>query len=259
MEFLATKDQAKINQIDNSIYDQYEDRWYTAYDDPVALLRAESKAKAPWILERMRKHNIFPGAQVLDVGCGAGFLSNELAKMKYDVCAIDVSLESLKVAQRFDQTQTVRYRQADAYQLPFADHSYDVVTALDFLEHVQQPQTVIREVSRVLKPGGLFFYHTFNRNPISHLVVIKFVEWFVRNTPRNMHVIDLFLKPSEVVEMCQHEGLQNLETVGLRPVLTSIPIRNFVSGIVPESLRFKVTQSTLLSYLGYAVKSVRST
>lgn len=240
-------------EVNNAIYDTYGDRWYTAYDDPVALLRAESKTKTPWILERIEK--FFPHARVLDVGCGAGFLSNELALKGHAVTGIDLSQESLAVAGRHDATHSVRYLAADAYQLPFSDGSFDVVTAMDFLEHVEDPKRVIAEISRVLKPGGLFFFHTFNRNPLAWLVVIKFVEWFVKNTPKHMHVLRLFITPAEAHWYCTMAGLQVHEMTGLKPVLRSFTLNSFFTGIVPPSLRFELTKSVRLSYLGYASKT----
>jgi ubiquinone biosynthesis O-methyltransferase len=163
--------------VDNSIYETYGDRWYTAYDDPIALLRAESKVKSPWVIEQIRTH--FRGKKetaVLDVGCGAGFLSNELGAAGFLVTGVDVSASSLDVAADHDRTGTVKYLCADAYHLPFPDRSFEVVTAMDFLEHIEDPKTVIQEFSRVLKPGGIFIFHTFNRNPLAYLVVIKLVE-----------------------------------------------------------------------------------
>ena len=146
-----------MEKVNNEIYNAYGDRWYTADDDPVALLRAESKTKTPWILDQIKKHGLYNSdTKVLDVGCGAGFLSNELAKEGLQVTGVDLSEESLKVAQKYDETKKVHYQTADAYKLPFPDHSFDVLTAMDFLEHVEDPKLVIKEFSRVLKPNGVF-------------------------------------------------------------------------------------------------------
>lgn len=187
------------NQVDNTIYDQYGDKWYTADDDPIALLRQESKIKVPWVIEKIKSNLKFTTQiKVLDVGCGGGFLSNPLAKAGYLVTGVDTSKESLRVAQTYDTTNSVIYLEADAYKLPFPDQSFDVVTAMDFLEHVEHPELVIKEVSRLLKPNGLFIFHTFNRNILAYFVVIKFVEWFVKNTKKNLHILRLFIKPSEL-------------------------------------------------------------
>lgn len=245
-----------MEKVNNDIYDTYGDRWYTADDDPVALLRAESKTKTPWILAKIKEHGYLNSeSRVLDVGCGAGFLSNDLAKNGLHVTGVDLSEKSLAVAHKFDETKTVHYQTADAYKLPFPDQSFDVLTAMDFLEHVEHPEQVILEFSRVLRPNGIFIFHTFNRNPLAHLVIIKFVEWIVKNTPKNMHVIHLFIKPAELSSYCQNAGMNNLEMVGIKPVFSTIPLKSIFSGIVPKSLRFELTRSLLLSYMGISKKN----
>lgn len=241
---------ANANEIDNSIYDSYGDQWYTAVDDPVALLRAENKVKSPWIIARIKEPSV-----ILDVGCGAGFLSNELALAGHTVTGVDLSGPSLAVAARYDSTKTVTYKVANAFELPFADASFDVLCAMDFLEHVENPDKVIKEFARVLKPGGKFFYHTFNRNFISWFVIIKLVEWLIPKTPKNMHVLRLFIKPKELKSYCQLAQMQTKELVGIRPVFSSIPISKIFSGTVPPSMRFELTSSLLTSFIGVAVKT----
>jgi 2-polyprenyl-6-hydroxyphenyl methylase/3-demethylubiquinone-9 3-methyltransferase len=245
-----------MEKVNNDIYDTYGDRWYTADDDPVALLRAESKTKTPWIIKKISEHGLLNNkTKVLDVGCGAGFLSNDLAKEKLQVTGIDLSEESLIVAKKYDETKSVIYQTADAYHLPFPDQSFDVITAMDFLEHVDDPKGVIKEFSRVLKPNGIFIFHTFNRNPLAYFIIIKLVEWFVKNTPKNMHVLHLFIKPKELAGFCQDAHMKTLEMVGIKPIFSTIPLRSFFTGIVPKSLRFELTKSLMLSYMGIAKKT----
>ncbi len=240
-----------MDSVDNSIYEKYGEKWYTTFEDPVAILRAESIAVIPWVIEKIRT---IKGHSVLDIGCGGGFLSNELGMKGLDVTGVDLSPMSLEVAANHDRSGKVKYQVADAYQLPFADETFDVVTAMDFLEHVEDPKKVILEASRVLKPGGIFIFHTFNRNILSWLVIIKFVEWIVKNTPKNMHILRLFITPDELTKYCRESKMQVEEMKGLRPVWSSIPIRNLLSGVVPKSMRFKITNSLLMSYLGVARK-----
>lgn len=244
-------------KINNEIYNLLGDRWYTAYDDPVALLRAETKIKWPWVVQKIKEiHGTnLKTLRVLDIGCGAGFLSNQLAAQGLKVFGVDVSEESLAVARRFDLTATVTYKNADAYALPFANQSMDIVTAMDFLEHVEDPERVIAEAARVLRPGGLFFFHTFNRNWLSHLLVIKVVEFLVKNTPRHMHVIELFITPKEMQSYCQKNGMSVLEITGLKPCFSTITIKGLLKRTVPENFQFELTRSLKLSYLGVALKA----
>ena len=238
------------NEVDNTIYDAYGDQWYTAVDDPIALLRAENKVKSPWVLSRIKDYSM-----ILDVGCGAGFLTNELALAGHKVTGVDLSETSLAVAAMHDRTKNVTYKVADAYELPFSDASFDVLCAMDFLEHVEDPARAIKEFSRVLKPGGKFFYHTFNRNFIAWFVIIKLVEWLIPKTPKNMHVLRLFIKPRELKLYCQLANLQTQEQIGIKPVFSSIPITKIFSGKVPPEMRFELTSSLLTSFMGVAVKS----
>jgi 2-polyprenyl-6-hydroxyphenyl methylase/3-demethylubiquinone-9 3-methyltransferase len=237
-------------EINNQIYNELGERWYTAQDDPVALLRAESRTIVPWV------QSIIPaGSKVLDIGCGGGFLTNPMAKGGLDVTAVDVSKESLAIAKKYDSTQTVKYMEADGYHLPFADHTFDVVTCMDMLEHVDRPGDVIKEAARVLKPQGLFFYHTFNRTFLGWFIAIKLVEWFVKNTPKHMHLWRMFITLKEMSQHLKAAGFENVELKGLSPNLGKLRLRDFLSGSVPVGFDFRLSNDKTVTYLGYARKT----
>lgn len=248
-------DSSKIN---NEFYGDLASKWYDAYDDPVALLRAENKVKLPWIEERLIKHGLAADAKILDVGCGAGLATNPLAKKGYRVTGVDLAEGALDEAKKRDETHSVSYICADALKLPFAEESFDSVICLDFLEHVENPKEVVKEISRVLKPTGLFFYHTFSKNFLSYLVVIKGVEWFVKNTPKDMHVYDLFINHKDLVRWIENEGLNFEEVTGLRPIINRSFFKLLKNRVVPKDFNFKTTSSDLISYLGYATKKALS-
>ncbi len=242
--------------VDNDLYHQMGEAWYRAEDHPVALLRSESRVKNRWILDRLVKSKLSSDVpvHVLDVGCGAGFFCNEASRHGFAVTGIDLADDALGVAARFDDTKSVRYLRADAHHLPFKDGEFDFVVSLDFLEHTPDPATVISEIARVVKPGGGFFFHTFNRNWLSHLVAIKGVEWFVKNTPPNLHAIELFIKPVELGQMCANVGLTAVEWRGIRPVFNRSFLRLLVEGLVDDDFEFRETSSLKISYLGFAQK-----
>lgn len=246
---------SRSDRINNEFYDLYGERWYTAQDDPVGLLRAESRALTPWVVTEIRRGHAGRVSRVLDVGCGAGFLANELARNGLKVTGIDASGCSLDVARRHDATGSTEYRLGDALDLLFPDRSFDVVCAMDFLEHVENPARVLSEAGRVLVPGGLFFFHTFNRNFLSWLVVIKGVEWFVRNTPENMHRLRLFTKPAELRRMCDRAGLRIEYIRGLVPVPWKIAFwKMILTGRVADDFAFSFTRFPITGYAGMAVK-----
>lgn len=240
--------------VNNRIYAELNERWYDAHDDPVALLRAEARHRNPWIAEQIHAR-LGPDRAVLDLGCGAGFLANDLALHRHRVVGLDTSPESLAIAAAHDATHRVRYELGDARALPYRDASFDVVCAMDFLEHVEQPERVVAEAARVLVPGGLFFFHTFDRSAWSWLVVIKGVEWFVRNTPRDLHVLRLFIRPAELAAMCRAHGLAMAELHGSRPRLRFPLIRMLLTGVVGDDVEFQFTRSLRLGYAGFACKT----
>jgi 2-polyprenyl-6-hydroxyphenyl methylase/3-demethylubiquinone-9 3-methyltransferase len=238
--------------VNNAVYDQLGERWYAADDDPIALLRAESRARNPWIAATLLAQR-GRGAKVLDVGCGGGFVANDLAAGGFDVTGLDASTESLRIAAGHDRTGRVRYQVGDALALPYPDGSFDAVCAMDFLEHVGEPARVIAEAGRVLRRGGLFFFHTFNRNLLAWLVAVKGVAWFVKNTPRDLHALSGFIKPAELRAMCESAGLATREVRGLAPAfLSSAFWRMLATGIVPRDFTFKFTGGTAIGYTGYA-------
>lgn len=127
---------------------------------------------------------------------------------------------------------------------------------MDLLEHVENPQALVREASRLLRPGGLFFFHTFNRTALSWLLVIKGVEWCVKNTPPHMHVLRMFIKPRELEAMCKDVGLRFQEVRGLNVKFKSKAFWKMVlTRSVPDDLKFVFTDSLSMGYCGVATKS----
>jgi len=242
--------------VNNEIYFALGERWYADEDSPVALLRAESKLSNPWVAARLDEAFGDRPCSVLDVGCGAGFLSNDIALEGREVTGLDIAPDALAVAHAHDASGRVRYVEGDALALPFEDGSFDAVCAMDLLEHLETPERAIAEASRVLAPGGLFVFHTFNRNVLSWLVAIAGVKWFVRNAPEHMHVLHLFLKPRQVRAACSEHGLEEPDLVGIRPKLTVPFLRTLVTGRVATDFKFTFTRSTCLAYAGVARKRV---
>lgn len=245
----------RTHVINNEWYADLGERWYEATDTPIALLRAESRHRNPWIADEIVRTLGTSPCRVLDLGCGAGFLANHLAEAGHQVTGIDMTPENLPIARAHDATRSATYEFGDACELRFPDASFDVVCAMDLLEHVDEPEKLIAEASRVLRPGGVFFFHTFNRTKRAHLIVIKGVEWFVRNTPKDLHVIELFRTPAEVTAMCNQAGLDVTLMRGSRPRFRWPLWRMLLTGNVGEDFEFTFSSSLAIGYTGIATTS----
>jgi 2-polyprenyl-6-hydroxyphenyl methylase / 3-demethylubiquinone-9 3-methyltransferase len=244
-------------KVNNTFYETLGPDWYGATDHPVALLRSENCLRNRWIAEHIRDH-CPETSDILDIGCGAGFLCNPLAQEGHRVCGLDLSVSSLTVARknRADASvgPAVRYICGDCSSLPFAAGSFDAVCAMDVLEHVERPDRLVSESSRVLRPGGRFFFYTFNRNFLTWLIVIKGVEWFVRNTPPDMHVYRYFIKPAKMSAMLSGSGLKPDIWRGVRPRLNGAFWSLLATGRVRPDFEFCFTPSLAVGYFGVAIK-----
>ncbi len=242
-------------KVNLACFEDLGERWYEADDDPVALLRAESRLFGPWLIAELAGTGRGSTLDVLDVGCGAGLLANTIGKAGHRVWGVDLAPGALEVARRHDATGSVRYLRMDACALELDAASFDAVLAMDLLEHVEEPRALVREAARVLRPGGRFFFHTFNRSRVAHLLVIKGVEWFVRNTPRNLHLYRLFIRPSEMRGFLSDAGLHPERWLGVRPALSLPRLWRLVrSGVVPKDFAFVFHRSLVAGYAGIARK-----
>lgn len=244
--------------IDNRYYDDIGDAWWQTREGPVAGLHAMNPARAGYFEKALsRGRESLQGMHVLDVGCGGGILAEELARRGADVTGIDMSVSSLAAANRHASAMSprlaVRYAACDALALPFADASFDAIVSSDFLEHVPDLGRCVREMARVLRPGGVLAFDTINRTFLAWVIVIGVMEVLVRRIPRHTHDRRLFVKPSELAAALTAAGLTLVETRGLSP--EGNPFANLVRVARGFDLRFAVTADEKVSYLGYAVRA----
>jgi len=165
-----------------------------------------------------RKINV-AGKRCIDIGCGGGILSEALARQSASVTAIDLAEASLAVA-RLHQLESgledIRYENISAEEMAEKEAGqYDVVTCLEMLEHVPDPEAVVAACARLAKPGGHLFFSTINRNPKSWLFAIVGAEYVLNLLPRGTHDYAKFIKPSELANWCRHQDLEQGELTGM--------------------------------------------
>ncbi|MDF0604243.1 bifunctional 2-polyprenyl-6-hydroxyphenol methylase/3-demethylubiquinol 3-O-methyltransferase UbiG [Neisseriaceae bacterium TC5R-5] len=158
------------------------------------------------------------GKRVLDVGCGGGILAESIAQRGAEVQGIDLAKKSLKVAQlhSLESGVAVNYRCISVEDLAAeAPASFDVVSCMEMLEHVPDPESVVRSCATLVKPGGWVFFSTLNRNAKAYLLAVIGAEYLLNMLPRGTHEYQRFIKPSELSRMTRHSGLALVNLTGL--------------------------------------------
>ncbi|MDH4215996.1 MAG: bifunctional 2-polyprenyl-6-hydroxyphenol methylase/3-demethylubiquinol 3-O-methyltransferase UbiG [Gallionella sp.] len=158
------------------------------------------------------------GKTVLDVGCGGGILSEGMAGLGAKVTGIDLGDKPLQVAKLhlLESGKQVDYRKISVEE--FAAErpaSYDIVTCMEMLEHVPDPQSAINACAKLVKPGGWVFFSTLNRNLKSYLFAVIGAEYVLKLLPRGTHDYSKFLKPSELAQHCRNAGLSLTDLTGM--------------------------------------------
>ncbi|HLD63515.1 MAG TPA: bifunctional 2-polyprenyl-6-hydroxyphenol methylase/3-demethylubiquinol 3-O-methyltransferase UbiG [Candidatus Peribacteraceae bacterium] len=158
------------------------------------------------------------GKTVLDVGCGGGILSEGMAGLGATVTGIDLGDKPLQVAKLhlLESGKQVEYLKIAAEE--FAAErpaSYDIVTCMEMLEHVPNPQSAINACAKLAKPGGWVFFSTLNRNLKSYVFAVIGAEYVLHLLPRGTHDYAKFIKPSELAQSCRNAGLNLSDLTGM--------------------------------------------
>jgi 2-polyprenyl-6-hydroxyphenyl methylase / 3-demethylubiquinone-9 3-methyltransferase len=157
-------------------------------------------------------------AQVLDVGCGGGILSEAMARSGARVIGIDLSQAVLDVAElhALEGKLAIEYRAIAAEELAAArPGSFDLVTCMEMLEHVPDPAAALAALGTLVKPGGHVIVSTLNRKPLAFAVAIIGAEYIARILPRGTHEYLKFIKPSELARWGRAAGLNLLDLTGI--------------------------------------------
>ena len=158
------------------------------------------------------------GKQTLDIGCGGGLVTEELAKAGAVVTGIDLAEKSLKVARlhALESGLKIDYQciAAEAFAEQHAGQ-FDLVTCLEMLEHVPDPESIVRAAAKCVKPGGTLVFSTLNRNFKSWLLGIVAAEYVLRWVPKGTHEHAKFIQPAELLQMTDAVGAKPLAITGI--------------------------------------------
>jgi len=255
--------------IDNDLYDRCSDAWWDSESFLHQLRVAFNPARLDYASQKLfRDLHLTPqGKTALEVGCGGGLLCEEIARMGFATTGIDPSGGALAAARCHAEAGglQIRYQMASGELLPYANASYDVVFCCDVLEHVRDLPRVVAEVSRVLKPNGVFLYDTFHRNWASKLVAIKIAQEWPRWAflPPRLHVWRMFIRPREMKSLLRSHHLAWKEHRGLRPnvslatALRCLRMRargQMSYAELGRRIHLVESRITAVMYMGYAIR-----
>jgi 2-polyprenyl-6-hydroxyphenyl methylase / 3-demethylubiquinone-9 3-methyltransferase len=172
----------------------------------------------PLRLELIDRLAPLAGKRVVDVGCGGGILAEAMAEKGADVVGIDLGDKALAVARLhlLESGRTVDYRKVAAEE--FAAQmpgQFDVVTCMEMLEHVPDPESTVHACAAMAKAGGTVVFSTLNRNPKSYLFAIVGAEYVLNLLPRGTHDYARFVRPSELAAWCRDAGLEVRDVTGM--------------------------------------------
>lgn len=186
-----------------------------------AMLHKLNPVRLGYVREQIDRHwGIDPrslrplaGKRALDVGCGAGLMCEPLARLGADVTGVDAAPENIAVATGHAKGQglSIGYRCADVANL---EGSYDLVTAMEVIEHVAAPAEFLLALAARLSPGGLLILSTPNRTPLSRLAMITLAEG-LGAIPKGTHDWSRFVTPEELQGFAEMAGLAVVDRRGI--------------------------------------------
>ena len=221
----ASNASPSIDPADVARFEALGDDWW----DPAGSMRALHQInplRIAWLRDlmvrrfRTRAHDDarpLAGLTLLDVGCGAGLLAEPMARLGAEVTGLDPAPGNIEVARRHAEETgaDLVYRVASVEQLAQEKASFDVVLAMEVVEHVRDMPQFVRTACGLVRPGGLFAASTLNRTLRSFALAIVGAEYILRWLPRGTHRWEQFVTPEELSDVLRSAGFREAARMGI--------------------------------------------
>ncbi len=219
----ASIDDAEVERFDRLAADWWDVRGPMAAlhkFNPVRLAYIRDQAAARFDRDP-KKLDCLKGLRMLDIGCGGGILSEPLARLGASMVGADPANKNIAVAAAHAEESgvAVDYRATTAEALAEAGEMFDVVLAMEVVEHVVDVKAFVATCASMVKPGGLMIAATLNRTLKSFALAIVGAEYVLRWLPRGTHQWDKFVTPQELERAFENSGL---DVTGERGVIYNL-------------------------------------
>lgn len=205
-----------INAEEVNKFAQHAQQWWNI-DGPLKTLHDINGTR----LQFIEQHVKLAGLTVLDIGCGGGILCEAMAKSGAIVTGIDAEHDAIQIAHQHAQSNNLSIEYFCTPVEDYKSESYDVITCMEMLEHVEYPEMVLEHCMRLLKPGGFLFLSTISRTAKAYVTAIVAAEYVLNLLPRQTHDYNKFIKPSELMAMARSFGFYLIDMKGMdyNPIL----------------------------------------
>ena len=221
------------------IFDKLSDEWWDE-NGSFKALHSFNLIRLDY-LKKNYLNKSFNGLRILDVGCGGGILCEPLSRLGADVTGIDTNEKAIKVAKEHAKIKNLKINYINAELSQVEKCSFDIITCMEVLEHVENVNQIISISNNILRKNGFFFGSTINKTLTSYLLAILFAENVFQIVPRGTHEWKKFLKPNFVKKKFLENGFNNFQVQGVK----YNPFKN----------RWSISERTFINYMFYSIKS----
>lgn len=220
---------ASVDPADVDRFDRLGELWWDA-SGKMGILHEINPIRVDYITDhacrrfpvdgaRRDRHGAQPlaGLRIVDIGCGGGILTEALAELGAGMTGIDPAPNNIAVAGRHAERSglAIDYRNTTAEALAAEGARFDIVVAMEVLEHVEGQKDFVATLASMVEPGGLLFLATIDRTLKSYALAILGAEYVLGWVPRGTHDHDKFVRPDELSSWLRHAGLRETDRSGM--------------------------------------------